>query len=108
MSIRICISPHGRLLCEAVADAANDATSVTGSLSSTSVSAIRAAFDNSSAEGLLWLAGPSVKESLSADLLFWREWARQFFQTLCQFDEQRLANFAKSVGAKTDEVLVPP
>lgn len=54
------------------------------------------------------LAGPEVRETLPVDLLFWREWARRFFQMLCQLDEDRLAQFAKPAGKKTGELRVPP
>ncbi len=107
-SIRICVTPHGRLLCEAVADDAADAVEAAVTLSPVAADAIRSAFDRSSAEGLLLLAGPSVRETLPADFLFWREWARRFFQAVCQLDEERLAEFAKSKSHDTGKSSVPP
>ena len=108
MSIRICVSPHGRLLCEAVADDSGDAVETAVTLSQVAVAAIRSAFDRSSADGLLLLAGPSVRETLPADFLFWREWSRRFFQTVCQLDEERLAEFAKSKSSDVGKSSVAP
>jgi non-specific serine/threonine protein kinase len=106
MNLRLCISPHGRLLCEEFAGEADNAP---GALGADASQAIRAAFDVSSAEGLLLLAGPSVRETMSAEFLFWREWARRFFQAVCQLDEERLAELtrSKSVGAGKPAVAPP-
>ena len=105
MSIRICVSPHGRLLCEAVTD---DASEAAVALSDAAAAAIRLAFEEPSAGGLLLLAGPSVRETLPADFLFWREWARRFFQVVCQLDEERLAEFAKSKTHDGHKSMLPP
>ncbi len=102
MSIRISVSPHGRLTCE---EAADDAPS---SLSQAAVTEIEAAFERSSAEGLLSLASLNAREIVPADLLFWRAWAQQFLQAICQLDEERLALFAKSAQAKAGPVLEGP
>ena len=104
---RIAVSPHGRLLCESVTDEVGDSTGTATSLSDSSARLLSDAFQRSSADGLLLLAEPRVAETLSTDLLFWREYARQFFQAVCQLDEERLAEFAalKNNGGRR---LSPP
>ena len=94
-------------MCELVAADASVAVQATVSLSQVAADSIRRAFDQSSAAGLLLLAGPSVRETLPVDFLFWREWARRFFQTICQLDEERLGEFAKSSGKSKGEPPVP-
>ena len=92
------VSPHRRLLCESVVQKAEDAAVSVGGLSDRSAEMIRSAFERSAADGLLLLAEPQVTETLPADLLFWRDYARRFFQTVCQLDEDRLAEFAAGLG----------
>jgi non-specific serine/threonine protein kinase len=96
------------LSCETVADGSSAAAAATSPLSEPVTNALHSAFGRSSAEGLLLLAGPGVSENLPADFLFWREWARRFFQAVCQLDEERLRQFAKSTGTKRDESPAPP
>ena len=98
MMLRICVSPHGRLLCEPVTDDAGDSTGAAATVSDSSVRLLRVSFQTSSADGLLLLAEPRVTEALPADLLFWRDYARRFFQAVCQLDEERLAEFATGSG----------
>ncbi len=105
MNHRVVVSPHGRLLFVAVADEAGAATDAVSVLSDAATTAIHAAFESSSAEGLLLLAEPRVKETLPADLLFWRDWARQFFQAVCSLDEERLEAFSKT---GTAAIVSPP
>lgn len=94
MNLRICVSPHGRLLCEPIADEAGDSSGTAAELTDGSARLLCESFRQSSAEGLLLLAEPRVAETLPPDLLFWREDARRFFQAVCQLDEERLADFA--------------
>lgn len=108
MNIRICVSPHGRLLCEPVAESTGDTAIETGTLSQQVAESIRRAFERSSAEGLLFLAEPTVDEALPAEFLYWREWARRFFQSVCQLDEERLDQFANVAATKSNEAVVAP
>ena len=104
---RIAVSPHGRLLCESVTDEVGDSTGTATSLSDSSARLLSDAFQRSSADGLLLLAEPRVAEALTTELLFWRDYARRFFQAVCQLDEERLAEFAtvKNNGGRR---LSPP
>lgn len=102
MSIQIVVTPHGRLLTEAVS--AEDTSPTAGnSLSEADRASLQAAFAKSPAEGLLLLAKPVFKNSLPAGFLFWREWARKFFQALGQLDETGLAAFG--AASKADPKL---
>ncbi len=94
MILRICVSPHGQLLCEPIAVGAEDSSGTVSDLTDGSAKLLCESFRRSSAEGLLLLAEPRVTETLPPDLLFWREDARRFFQAVCQLDEERLAEFA--------------
>ncbi len=103
MILRICVSPHGRLLCEPVTDETGDSTGIAAALSDGSSRLLRDSFQQSSAEGLLLLAEPRVTETLPSDLLFWREYARRFFQAVCQLDEERLTEFAGKNASRGSE-----
>jgi non-specific serine/threonine protein kinase len=104
MTVRTYVSPHGRIGCEAVGDGSAGEAS---SLSEDAKRAICSAFDVSSAEGLLLLAKPAVRENLAADLLFWRQFGRLFFQSLCQLDQQQLGAFETSTGGAGAAVAPP-
>ncbi len=111
MILRICVSPHGRLLCEPVTEEIGDSAGTAIALSDSSVRLLCESFQRSSADGLLLLAEPRVTETLSADLLFWRDYARRFFQAVCQLDEERLAEFAAGSGdprRASGSALSPP
>src|SRR5262245_28327889 len=107
MSIRTYISPHGRVVCEE-SEAATVEPAV--ALSEPTERAIRAAFDVSSAEGLLLLGGQTIREPLPADLLFWREFGRRFFQSLCQLNQEQLEAFAslQSAGRRSSKPAPSP
>ena len=100
MNLRIVVSPHGRLLCESVLDAADVGTSdVAG------VDAIRQSFEVSSAEGLLNLVAAHAGDALPPDLLFWRDWGRRFFDALSQLDQEQLAAFSTSRRTKSRDAV---
>lgn len=107
MILRICVSPHRRLLCEPVTEEIGDSAGTAIALSDGSVRLLCESFQRSSADGLLLLAEPRVTETLSVDLLFWRDYARRFFQAVCQLDEERLAEFAAgSALSPTDDLAL--
>lgn len=117
MNLRISVTPHGRLLCEAIVESVeSDETSsriptarslpkhaivARGSTSKApdgEANELRQAFSSSSAAGLMSLAEHTTRDSLPADLIFWREWSRRFFQAVTQLDEDGQAAFAKGMG----------
>ena len=107
MISRIRVTPHGRLLCEPVTDSSEDMLGIAAVLTDDAARLLCESFQTSSADGLLLLAEPRVTETLPADLLFWREYARQFFQVVCQLDEGRMAEFAALKG-NVGRRLSPP
>lgn len=108
MKIRIRISPHGRLICDTVTDIASDVPAAKSTLNSEVAGKLDAAFALSSAEGLLLLAGLNAREIMPAEFLFWRDFARRFFQTLCQLDEDRLAKFTAGTAKSGRQTPLPP
>jgi non-specific serine/threonine protein kinase len=55
--------------------------------------ALQRAFGASSAEGLLLLATNELEQELPAEFVFWRGFARDFFQHLCHLGEVSLAEW---------------
>ncbi len=104
--MQLVVTPHGRLIVEAVA-AGDDAglavsSSTSASLSEAAATLLSQSFGCSSADGLLLLAKPVLKEELPPAFVFWREWSRRFFQSLCQLDEDSLAAFVKDAKGKAE------
>ncbi len=81
MSKQIRITPAGQLLVE-------DDPQSQPELASAVAGALRAAFEPSSAEGLLYLASRGLEQQLPPGFVFWRDFARQLFHEFCQFGEQ--------------------
>lgn len=97
MSLTLFITPAGRLRAE-------DAPGAIPPLSTEAGEALQEAFARSNAEGLLLLASSEFDEELPAALVFWRSFARQFFQALCHLGEAGIRKWA-SVEAPADEEL---
>ena len=79
MSLSLAITPSGHLHVE-------DGAQEQPSLAEATAPALRHAFDQSSAEGLLLLATAELERELPAEFVFWRGFAREFFQRLCQLE----------------------
>ena len=94
MSTRSRITPHGRLLLELAAE--DSAAASESALTPDVVARWQAAFEESSASGLLALADPGIKAALPSDLVYWREFAQQVLQAVAALDEEQLAAAAKS------------
>jgi non-specific serine/threonine protein kinase len=88
MTLRIAITPAGRLVTEAGDE---------GELKL--ADEIQAAFAQSSAEGLLYLASPALTEQLPASLVFWRDFAAKFFHALCGLGDDVLHRAATAGDA---------
>ncbi len=65
---------------------------------------LAAALAESSAEGLLLLASAEMPRELPAELNYWRQVARRFFQAVCHLGEGSLAKW-KSLPPPADEEL---
>ncbi|MEZ6132990.1 MAG: DEAD/DEAH box helicase [Planctomycetaceae bacterium] len=103
MSIQPVITPSGHLIVESVAD--DDFTRTP--LKSEIVAELQNAFDESAAAGLERLASGGGTVNLSADFLYWREFALQFFHQLCSVGEEELRNLT-GAKAKAGGVVEPP
>ena len=77
MSLEIAISPAGRLFVER-------APEILPVVSEKWASRLKAAFDASSAEGILLLATDGLTLSMPPSLTYWRDFARGYLQRLCQ------------------------
>ncbi|MBS0260488.1 MAG: DEAD/DEAH box helicase [Planctomycetes bacterium] len=71
-----------------------------------------AAFEESTAGGLIELASPGLGETLPASLVFWRGFSRWFFQAVCQLGENGFAQWstlpAPAVGELEERVAAAP
>lgn len=102
MSLSIALSPDGHLR---VVEG-DDADDAAASRPSPAVAkALGAAFAESSAAGLAQLVSLEMPDAVSPALGFWRQFARQFFQALCQLGEEGVAQW-KSLPPPDDEQLV--
>jgi non-specific serine/threonine protein kinase len=97
MSLSLLITPGGFLRIVDDADGSPD-------LAEASTAALRTAFAASSAEGLLLLASQALAETLPATLVFWRSFARHFFQAVCHLGEAGLRQW-RSAAPPSVETL---
>jgi superfamily II DNA or RNA helicase len=97
MSLRLVITPIGRLTVEADAESLPDLPAPTSA-------AIGGAFDRSSAEGLLLLASREMGQDLPASLVFGRELARRFFAAVCHLGEEAFDQW-QSIPPPAEEQL---
>ncbi len=104
MSIRISISPHGRLHGEVAQESSDQHEAKAGERNDPALAALVSAFRHSSADGLLTLVRQHGLENLPAEALFWRDWSRQFFHRLCQLPEAEM----RAWGASHDDHLLAP
>lgn len=80
MSRTIRISPAGRLLFESDPETLPE-------LDGPIAAELEAAFADSSAAGLLWLASRGLERPFPAALLFWRDFSKRFFHAVCHLGE---------------------
>ena len=95
MSKRITITPAGRLRVE-------DSAEAVPSLSDDVAAAVQAAFDESSAAGLLYLVAEGLNQDLPASFVFWREPARRVFEGLRHLGREPVATW-RQLAAPLDE-----
>jgi non-specific serine/threonine protein kinase len=87
MTPRLALAPSGHLSVE-------DEPESPSPLSEATAAALRQAFGQSSADGLLWLASSALEGELPAELVFWRGFAQDLFQRLCHLGEPSLDQWA--------------
>lgn len=97
VSVGLVITPGGQLRLE-------DALDGELALSKASVDALRAAFVESNATGLLLLASQPWSGELPATLVFWRGFARDLFQAVCQLGDEAVREW-KSVPSPSKDQL---
>lgn len=98
MTLRIAITPAGRLLAETDEE-------VEQKIASGLADGIRRAFGTSSAEGLFYLASRALAEQLPPSLVFWRDFAAKVFHALCALSADA---WTRAAAALDDAALAPP
>src|SRR4051794_32112544 len=95
MNLSIVITPSGQLhLQENPAEAPSSAAEVK----------LRDAFEQSSAAGLLHLAKNEIEDELPVEFVFWRGFARAFFQRVCQIGEGSVQQWAALAPPAEEEL----
>ena len=86
--LEISLTPSGRLVVEEISggEARHD---------DSRVPSLRDAFAESSAEGLLFLATEGLQMQLPPALVFWRDFAKGLFHTLCREGQQAEASWSR-------------
>ncbi len=97
MSLSLAITPRGDL--EVVSDPESQP-----SVSEQVVARLHEGFARSNGSGLLLLAGQEIGEELPPALVFWRSFARQLMQALCQLGEDGYDKW-KTISPPYDEAL---
>lgn len=87
MSSTLAITPAGHLRLEPAPESLPE-------LAPASVESLREAFAQSSGRGLLELAAGDFNIDLPSSLVFWRGYARQYFQAVCQLGEASVEQWA--------------
>ncbi len=97
MTHSLAITPAGHLR---LVEAHDESEAIPGDVAQP----LAAALAESSAAGLLLLAAADMPRELPSELVFWRQFARRFFQAICHLGEGSLAKW-KSVAPPGDEEL---
>src|SRR5881227_2729283 len=97
MRLELAVTPSGKLhLEEGSADAAE--------LDGQAAELLQRAFRVSAAEGLLLLASNALDQPLPDVFVFWRGFARDFFERLCHRGEMPLAEWTRLPEPSDDEL----
>ncbi len=91
------ITPVGRL----VVDPAPEAEPA---MDDALAAGIETAFEDSSAQGLLWLVSKSLDKPLPPALVFWREFAQRFFHAVCQLGGDGARKWSQLEPPAVDEL----
>src|SRR6266481_5603985 len=96
-NVSLAITPGGRL--RIVED--NEATIV---LSESAAATLGAAFDGSNADGLLGLVSHPSEDELPASFVYWRGFARLFFEAICHLGEDGFAAWNQTAPPAEQEL----
>ena len=91
------ITPSGRLRID-------EGLAAEPTLNEPAADALRRAFGESSAAGLLLLATNELDQELPADFVFWRGFAREFFRRVCHLGEAPVQQWAALPEPAEDEL----
>ncbi len=94
MTPSIILTPGGRLRVEMGADVQ----------AATSEAVLRDAFAESNAQGLFLLTTQTLDRELPAEFTFWRGFAREFFQRLCQFGDHTIEQWQTLSAPVTNQL----
>jgi len=97
MTLSLALTPSGHLRLE-------DGAESQPPVSETAAAALRRAFGQSSAEGLLLLGTKDLDQQLPADFVFWRGIARDLFQRVCHLGEAAFDRWASLSGPSPEEL----
>ncbi len=111
MQLNLSITPSGRLVCET--EQARDETFPGVTFEELAGTELLRAFDISTANGLLQLAGLGNKTTLPLEFVFWRNWAQRFLKSMSLLDDERFATLEKAAksgkataGRKSDVGII--
>jgi hypothetical protein len=99
MSLRLTITPGGHLRVE-------DGPDGQAPLADTLAAKLRDAFGRSSADGLLTLATKELELELPAEFVYWRGFAREFFNRLCHLGEGAASQWAGLAEPGAEELAL--
>src|SRR5205823_4953184 len=97
MSLSLAITPGGHLRVE-------DDPESQPAVAETAAGRLRRAFELASAEGLLVLAARELDQELPAALVFWRGFAREFFNRICHLGETAVSQWASLPEPSAEEL----
>ena len=97
MNVTLAITPGGQLHIERTPEMLSD-------LSDAAANLLESAFARSSAQGLVLLASHDLPHELPAALVFWREFARRFFQAVCQQGEGSIEKWSSIPAPREDDL----
>ncbi|MCC7420299.1 MAG: DEAD/DEAH box helicase [Planctomycetaceae bacterium] len=92
----VCITPAGRVLITSSPDEE-------ASLGAALVEELVAAFEASSADGVLWLVARALDATLPPALVFWREFGQRYFRAVCQLGDDAVEKWDQVRSPENDE-----
>ena len=95
MQLNLFITPSGRIVCEPNTDLPDEVLSEV-TIDETTSAELLQSFGDSSAAGLLHLAGLSDKVALPLSFVFWRCWTQRFLKSVAHLDDEHIAALEKA------------
>ena len=95
MQLNLFITPSGRIVCEPNTDLPDEVLSEV-TIDETTSAELLQSFGDSSAAGLLHLAGLSDKVALPLSFVFWRCWTQRFLKSVAHLDDEHFSTLEKA------------